>query len=86
MDCLTFADPAARETLRRSLTDHATTAEQVAGRPIAYEEAMEALIAGLAETLGADLVPGDLTEQERTWTAELMRETATAARSGTART
>ncbi len=35
---------------------------------------MEALIAGVAETLELDLVPGELTEQERAWTAELLRE------------
>ena len=34
------------------------------------EEAMEALIAGVAETLELDLVPGELTEQERAWMAE----------------
>ncbi len=74
VDCLAFADPAEREALRRSLTEHATTVEQVTGRQVGYEEAMEALIAGVAETLELDLVPGELTEQERAWMAELLRD------------
>ncbi len=74
VDCLTFADSAEREALRRSLAEHATTVEQVIGRQVGYEEAMEALIAGVTETLGLELMPGELTEQERTWTKELLRD------------
>ncbi len=74
VDCLAFADSAEREALHRSLTEHAATVEQVTGRQVGYEEAMEALIAGVSETLELDLVPGELTEQERAWTADLLRE------------
>lgn len=74
VDCLAFADEAAREALRRSLTEHATTVEQVTGRQVTYETAMDALAAGMTEALGLDLVPGELTDLERAWTAELLRD------------
>ena len=74
VDCLTFADEAERETLRRSLHGHAATAEELAGRPISYAEAEAAMIAGFAEALALDLAPGELTDAERTWAAELVRD------------
>ncbi len=74
VDCLTFADPAERAALRRSLAEHATTVEQILGRQVGYEEAMDALIAGMVEELGLELYPGELTDQERAWTAELLRD------------
>ena len=74
VDCLTFADEAERETLRRSLHGHAATAEELAGRPISYAEAEAAMIAGFGEALALDLAPGELTDAERTWAAELVRD------------
>ena len=74
VDCLTFADEAERETLRRSLHGHAATAEELAGRPISYAEAEAAMIAGFAEALALELAPGELTDAERTWAAELVRD------------
>ena len=74
VDCLTFTDEAERETLRRSLHGHAATAEELAGRPISYLEAEAAMIVGLAEALALELAPGELTDAERTWAAELVRD------------
>jgi lipoate-protein ligase A len=74
VDCLALADEAKREVLRRSLAARATTVEAVVGRPVPFAEAGEAMIAGFAEALAIELVPGDLTEAERTWTADLVRD------------
>ena len=68
------ADEAERETLRRSLHGHAATAEELAGRPISYADAEAAMIAGFGEALALDLAPGELTDAERTWAAELVRD------------
>jgi lipoate-protein ligase A len=74
VDCLTFADEAERETLRRSLHGHAATAEELAGRPISYAEAEAAMIAGFAEALALELAPGELTAAECAWAAELVQD------------
>jgi lipoyl(octanoyl) transferase len=74
VDCLAFAGEDEREALRRSLVGHAATAEDLAGRPVSYEEALAALVAGFTEALAIELVPGDLTAAERTWTVELVRD------------
>lgn len=74
VDCLALPDEAARAALRDSLAEHAATAEALTGRAISYEEAVEALSAGMAEALGIELVEAELTDQERAWTAELMRD------------
>lgn len=74
IDCLAFADEAERTALRATLIGHAATAEAVAGRPIRYDEALDALSAGLADALQIELVPGDLTDAERGWATELVRD------------
>ena len=74
VDCLAFDDAGEREALRRSLQEHATTVEAMTGRQVAYEEATDALVAGMAEALGVELVEEELTDQERAWTAELIRD------------
>ena len=74
VDCLAFADEVQREALRASLREHAATAETLAGRPISYDEAVEALTRGIAAALAIELIPAELTEQERIWAAELLRE------------
>ncbi len=74
VDCLTFEDEAEREALRASLQGHAATVEELLGRVVTYDEAVEALAAGMAEALEIELVPGELTEQERDWTQQLMAE------------
>lgn len=72
--CLAFEDEAEREALRESLQGHAATVEALLGRVVSYEEAVEAMAAGMAEALGIELIPGQLTERERTWTDELVRD------------
>lgn len=74
VDCLAFAAEHAREALRSSLRDHAATARDLTGRTIDFDEAVEAMIGGMSEALQIDLIPGELTEQERTWTEELLRD------------
>ena len=74
VDCLAFADEAEREALRSSLQGHAATAEELAGRPISYDEAMTALVAGFGEALALELTPGELTDAERGWAADLMHD------------
>jgi lipoate-protein ligase A len=74
VDYLSFDDPAEREALRASLTGHATTVEQVTGRRVGYEKSVQAMIAGIAEALGIELIPDELTLQERAWTQELIRD------------
>jgi lipoate-protein ligase A len=44
------------------------------GRVVTYDEAVDALAAGMVEALGIELRRGELTDQERTWTAQLMAE------------
>jgi len=74
IDCLKFPSEAERDALRRSLAHHATTVEEVTGHWVTFDEAATALTAGFENALGIELVPGDLTETERTWAAELTRE------------
>ncbi len=52
----------------------ATTVEETLGRSVTWESAAEALSAGLAETLNLHLEPGELTDEEFTWTEELRAE------------
>lgn len=74
VDCLALPDEAARAALRESLAGHAVTVEELTRRSVSYEEAMAALIHGMAEALAIELVAGDLTPEERAWADELMRE------------
>lgn len=74
VDCLRFEDEAERHALRASLGGHAATVEELLGQAVTVEQAVEAMIAGMVEALAIGLVPGELTEQERTWAAELVRD------------
>jgi lipoyl(octanoyl) transferase len=74
VDCLKFDDETEREALRASLKGHAATVEELLGRVVSYDEAVAALAAGMTEALGLELVPGELTDQEREWTGQLMAE------------
>ena len=74
VDCLALPDEAARSALRASLAGHAATVAELAGRPVSFDEAVEALCAGMAEALGIELVEAELTDQERAWAAEMMRD------------
>jgi lipoate-protein ligase A len=52
----------------------ATTVEETLGRPVTWESAVAALSTGFAETLNLHLAPGELTDEELTWTKELCAE------------
>ena len=49
----------------------ATTIVEALGRPVTWDEVVEALAVGFAEALNLRLVPGTLTGQEQTWAEEL---------------
>ena len=72
--CLKFEDEAGRQALAASLAGHAATVEELLGRVVTHDQAVEAMIAGMAEALAIDFIPGELTEQERGWAAELVRD------------
>lgn len=74
VDCLALPTEAARAALRASLAGHAATVEELAGRPVSYDEALAALIHGMAEALEIELVEGDLTPKERAWAEELVHD------------
>lgn len=74
VECLAFPDEGARAVLRASLAGHAATAETLAGRAIGYDEAAEALRAGMVEALGIELVEAELSAQERAWAEELAHD------------
>jgi lipoyl(octanoyl) transferase len=74
IECLVLPTPAEQEKLKYSLTEHATTLEKAAGRSIGFEEAGTAMAAGFADALEIELCPGELTDAERTWAAELERD------------
>jgi lipoate-protein ligase A len=74
IECLVMPSAAEKEKLKVSLTEHATTLERAAGRPIGFEEAGDAMAAGFEEALAIELCPGELTEAERAWAAELARD------------
>jgi lipoate-protein ligase A len=74
VDCLVMPSEEEREALRRSLADHAATLEQVTGRPVSFEDARSALIAGFASALDLELVAGDMLPEEHAWAGELVRE------------
>jgi lipoate-protein ligase A len=74
IDCLVLASAAEREKLRRSLTEHATTLEEAAGRSIGFDEAGDALAAGFESALAIELVAEELTEPEQAWALELERD------------
>ena len=73
---LTFPDEAAREDLRRHLSEQATTATVAAQRDISFAEAAQALVTGFTATLGIDLVPDRLSAVEFSRAASLLGEAA----------
>lgn len=74
VDCLAFDDESAREALRASLGDHAGTVYELTGRHVSLDEAADAMVVGIADALQIELVPGELTDEERIWTGELLRD------------
>lgn len=52
----------------------AATVADILGRPVSFDDAVEAMTRGFASALDVELVPGDLLPQERAWANELRRE------------
>ncbi len=73
VDCLAFASESERQALSRSLAEHATTVEQVLGRPVGFGEAVQAMSAGFVAALGLECVAGELTQAELACAAELLK-------------
>jgi len=70
---LAFPDEANRQSAAERLLRRATTVEQVLGRVIPWDEAAKAFQAAFQEILNLDLIPAELTLQEKTRTSELVR-------------
>jgi lipoate-protein ligase A len=67
-----------REQKRRRLLGRVVTLEEAAGRRLSFEDGIEALAGGLAQTLNLDLVRDELSEEERAsaWSLRQSRYTA----------
>jgi lipoate-protein ligase A len=67
-----------REQKRRRLLGRVVTLEEAAGRRLSFEDGVEALAGGLAQTLNLDLVRDELSEEERAsaWSLRQSRYTA----------
>lgn len=61
---LVFSDEIRRQKAARRLLERATTAENVLSRPLDWQRAAEAFVAGFEETLQLELQPGKLTRSE----------------------
>ena len=48
--------------------------EELLGRAVTYDEAVDAMAQGMVEALGIELIPGELTEQECRAMGDLMRD------------
>ncbi|MCL7454988.1 MAG: lipoate--protein ligase family protein [Anaerolineae bacterium] len=72
-----------REEKKRRLAGRVVTLEEAAGRLFSFQEAADALAAGLARILNLDLVPGALSVEERT-SARSLRQSRYVAREWTA--
>jgi lipoate-protein ligase A len=74
-DCLVTADEAERASLRDTLLAHAITVEEALGRSIGFEQAAEAMAAGMADALALQFHEGSLSNGERSCASDLQRST-----------
>jgi lipoate-protein ligase A len=74
IECLTVSDEAERDALRASLHAHALTLEQALGCVVSFDQAADALAAGLSDALGIVLEPGALAPAELECAESLARE------------
>jgi lipoate-protein ligase A len=63
-----------REQLRRTLSEHAVSLKEAAGRPVSWEEALQAFRLGFAKGLGVSLVEEALSAYEEQIAVRLMEE------------
>ena len=71
---LQFPDEDARQQAAERLLARAVTAEDILGTPLPWEAAAQAFLAAFQEVLNLELVQDALTEDEKSRTAELVRE------------
>jgi lipoate-protein ligase A len=74
VQALIFPDPQAQARAAERLLQRATTVERVLGRPLEWEQAAQAFAQAFAETLNLQLLPGDLTPEERRRAEALLAE------------
>lgn len=74
VQALIFPDPQAQARAAERLLQRATTVEGVLGQPLDWEQAAQAFAQAFAETLNLQLLPGDLTPQERQRAEALLAE------------
>lgn len=77
---LRFSSEAEREERHRSFSRRSTCLEEVLGRPVSPAEVIPALVRGIAEALGIELEPGDLTAGEVEMSRRLAAEKYSMAR------
>lgn len=71
---LAFADESARNHAAERLLARAATVESALGRPVEWDTAAQAFIHAFESELGIQGEPGELTEEETSRAAELVRE------------
>lgn len=71
---LLFSSERIRTFMKDQFKEKAVSIKDVSGRLVSYEEAVQAFAAGFARGLGVNLVPSELTEEERELAEQLMRE------------
>jgi len=74
VQALDFPDPAARERAAQRLLSRAATVEQVLGRPLSWEEAAQAFIAGFESALSLKLELAEPSAAEKARAAQLLRD------------
>ncbi|GAX89711.1 lipoate--protein ligase family protein [Effusibacillus lacus] len=69
---LYFSSEKLRQRVKASFTDKAVSIRQIAGRDVTFEEAEQAFRRGFETGLNVRLEPGELTDEERALTDELI--------------
>jgi lipoate-protein ligase A len=70
---LHFPDESRRQRAARRLLERATTAENVLGQPLDWQQAAQAFVTGFEDTLHLQFQPGDLSSAESQRAGELER-------------
>lgn len=73
---LKFSSPERRQKLKEKFSRQACGLEEILGRPVAPVEVKEAIIKAFAEIYDIQLVPGELTPEEKILAAELRQKYA----------
>lgn len=73
-EVLRFSSERAKERLYRSFREHAVSLRDLAERPLEARDVEAAVVQGFAEALQVELVPGELTAEEKEWAEKLEKE------------